>query len=128
MGTQRLHDLRLTCLQIYLSLSTAINEKSPNHKSLIATCHPDRILAESDFHDASECAIRTWRMVIIIAEVKNWRVEDSWEEKEKFESPGVVRRLASNWSSFTKLGPSSHLRGSLRMSLELELDTDEEEQ
>jgi Tat protein secretion system quality control protein TatD with DNase activity len=108
-----------------MSLSTAINEKSAGHRALIAACHSDRILAESDFHDASECAARTWRMIVIIAEVKNWRVEDTWESEDDYESLGVVKRLARNWEAFQKR--QTETTSTLRVNSELELETDEEE-
>ncbi|THH21225.1 hypothetical protein EW146_g296 [Bondarzewia mesenterica] len=95
---------------VFLSLSTAINSRSPNHRALIAVCAPSRLLAESDYCNVRHCTQRTWDMVRIVAEVKGWRVEHNWSdeyevERETDESAwGVVRRLEENWRSFVKGG------------------------
>jgi hypothetical protein len=77
------------------------------------TCSPDRILTESDFYDIPRCTAQTWDMVKIIAEVKGWRLESSWDypadgdgpgdtevAKEAQESWGIVKRLEQNWFRF----------------------------
>ncbi|KAI9056986.1 TatD DNase family Scn1 [Trametes sanguinea] len=88
---------------VFLSLSTAINARSPAHRTLIAACAPDRVLVESDFHDVRLSAPYTWHMLRTVAEVKGWRVEDSWDEElESEEAWGAVRRLEENWRSFVK--------------------------
>jgi Tat protein secretion system quality control protein TatD with DNase activity len=124
------HDFRLfnshCVIQVYMSLSTAINEKSTGFRSLIAICPSDRILAESDTHEVSRCASRTWSMVTSIAEVKEWRIEGSLKDIEDFEgeSAGVIQRLARNWESFRR---GRYLAKEGRKASELELGTDEEE-
>ncbi|KAI0652395.1 hypothetical protein C8Q79DRAFT_937444 [Trametes meyenii] len=88
---------------VFLSLSTAINARSPAHKALIAACAPDRILVESDFPDARLGAAYTWHMLCTIAAVKGWRVEDAWDDAETDEAEwGAVRRLEENWKLFER--------------------------
>ncbi|KAG6873214.1 hypothetical protein C0995_001568 [Termitomyces sp. Mi166 len=85
---------------VFLSLSTIINGRSPNHRALIASCSPDRILAESDFNDIDYCAERTCDMVKIIAEVKGWSLEMEWNEDIGEKEWGTVRKLERNWLAF----------------------------
>lgn len=87
---------------VFLSLSTAINSRSPNHRALIAACSSRRILVESDCHKIEDCTQRTWDMVLIIAEVKGWLVESSWEEGVDESQQGVVRHLENNWKEFVR--------------------------
>ncbi|KAG1773005.1 hypothetical protein EDD22DRAFT_308366 [Suillus occidentalis] len=87
---------------VFLSLSTVINSRSPNHRALIAACSPRRILVESDCHKIEDCAQRTWDMVLIVAEVKGWPVESSWEEVVDESQQGVVRHLENNWKEFVQ--------------------------
>ena len=68
---------------VFLSLSTAINSRSANHRALIAACAPSRLLVESDFCNVRFCTTRTWDMVRIVAEVKGWRIEQDWEEEDE---------------------------------------------
>ncbi|KAG6335473.1 hypothetical protein ID866_3623 [Astraeus odoratus] len=86
---------------VFMSLSTAINGRSPNHKALISVCSPHRILVESDYNSVGECAQRTWDMVLVVAAIKGWSVETTWEDDDMPEEVwGVVRRLESNWLEF----------------------------
>jgi len=85
---------------IFLSLSTAINGRSPNHRALIAASAPNRIFVESDIHKIDQCAYRTWDMVCTVAEVRGWIVESSWEDNLQESEWGVVRRLEENWRLF----------------------------
>ncbi|OSD06213.1 Metallo-dependent hydrolase [Trametes coccinea BRFM310] len=85
---------------VFLSLSTAINARSPAHRTLIAACAPDRILVESDFHDVRLSAPYTWHMLRTVAEVKGWHVEEEWDEN--VEEWGAVRRLEENWRMFVR--------------------------
>jgi len=39
-------------------------------------------------------------MVLTIAEVKGWQVEDTWEDEVEETEWGVVRRLEDNWKAF----------------------------
>lgn len=87
---------------IYLSLSTVINARSRSYKDLIAACNPDRILAESDYHDVNESTERTWEMYTIIAEVKGWPVEDRWDPAATEDGWGVIRKLEENWMAFSR--------------------------
>jgi hypothetical protein len=87
---------------VFLSLSTAVNGRSPNHRALIAACSPDRILVESDIHQIDDCVQRTWDMVLIVAAVKGWPVETVWEEDIEESQWGVVRRLEKNWREFVQ--------------------------
>jgi hypothetical protein len=85
-----------------MSLSTAINSRSPKYRALIAACSPHRILVESDFYQIDDCVQRTWDMVLMVAEVKGWPVETAWEEVIEESQWGVVRRLEKNWSEFVR--------------------------
>ncbi|KAF4573260.1 Metallo-dependent Hydrolase/TatD-type [Pleurotus pulmonarius] len=94
-------DVQRKHCNIFLSLSTTINEKSPNHRELIAVCSPNRLLVESDFNDIGGCAERTWEMVKIVADVKGWAIEDEWVQGViPEESWGVVRRLERSFQLF----------------------------
>ncbi|KAF8899080.1 TatD DNase family Scn1 [Infundibulicybe gibba] len=115
---------------IYLSLSTVINMRSPNHRALISACAPDRLLAESDYNDVGHCTERTWDMVQIIAEVRGWRIEDKgWdtvdESYEDEQEIGVVRRLEQNWRAFRQ-GQHKARRSRGRERRILQLDNEED--
>jgi hypothetical protein len=92
----------------FLSLSKAINARSPNHRKLIAACDPHRLLVESDYPFVRELASENWWMVETVADVRGWRVERSTEdfggEEDAEESWGVVRRLEANWNRFVEGG------------------------
>lgn len=85
----------------YMSLSIAINGRSPALKRLIAAVSPTRLLVESDIHDVLQCTDLTWQMVCTIASVRGWDVEEKWAEDSEKEEWGVVRRLEENWIAFT---------------------------
>jgi len=87
---------------VFLSLSTVINGRSSNHKALIATCSPDRILVESDFNDVDKCTERTWDMIQSIAAVKGWHVEEEWLDNLAESDWGAVRKLEENWYTFRR--------------------------
>jgi hypothetical protein len=96
---------------VYLSQSTVINFRSDAHRELIAACAPDRLLVESDISRIDQCAGRSWAILLRIAEVKGWHVEeDEWENgDEPFACGhgtdwGAVRRLEANWRAFEKAG------------------------
>lgn len=101
---------------IFLSLSKAINSRSPNHRALIAACSPSRILVESDFHTIEDCTGYTWSMILTIAEVKGWRVEEVWDysENDAREYWGVVRRLEENWKLFKAGGHTNASKNTKR--------------
>ncbi|TFY82002.1 hypothetical protein EWM64_g2003, partial [Hericium alpestre] len=93
----------------FLSLSTVINARSPNHRLLIEAVNPSRLLVESDFHDIRYSAERTWEMTRTVAEVKSWRLEDVWDygdgedaDHRSDEDLGTVKRLEDNWKSFVR--------------------------
>ncbi|KZT54121.1 Metallo-dependent hydrolase [Calocera cornea HHB12733] len=88
---------------IFLSLSTTINAKHGGLRALIAAASADRLLIESDYNDVTLCTDSVWDVLNLIAEVKGWRVEDTWEEGVQGE-PGAVRRLEDNWKSFRSGG------------------------
>ncbi|CAL1694536.1 unnamed protein product [Somion occarium] len=111
---------------VYLSLSTVINSRSPAHRDLIAACAPHRILAESDYHAIRYLPQQTWDMVRTIAEVKKWRIEDEWtytDQDTNVEQWGVVKRLEENWKRFQIADHIPVKRK--RDRRQLELDTDE---
>ena len=90
----------------FLSLSTVINHKHANHRALIASCSPGRILVESDYNDVNMCTTQTWQMINIVANVRGWVVEtdDTWVDEPHPSQPegewGVIRRLQKNWMRF----------------------------
>ncbi|EJU02652.1 Metallo-dependent hydrolase [Dacryopinax primogenitus] len=88
---------------VYLSLSTTINAKNGGVAALIQAAAETRILIESDWHDITLCTGSAWDILRYIAEVKGWRVEDTWEEHVQGE-PGAVRRIEENWNSFKSGG------------------------
>ncbi|KAG7099716.1 hypothetical protein E1B28_001534 [Marasmius oreades] len=85
---------------VFLSLSTGINSRSPSHRALIEACSPDRVLVESDFHDISMCTERTWDMLRTVADVKGWNLETEWVENVADSDWGAVRLLERNWKKF----------------------------
>ena len=88
---------------VFISLSTAINSRSEKHRQLILECDEHRLLAESDYPEASMCAAQTWSMVETIAEIRQWPLETEWTEQEPEPAKwGVVRRLERNWARFCK--------------------------
>ncbi|KAH7886043.1 hypothetical protein F5I97DRAFT_1195195 [Phlebopus sp. FC_14] len=87
-------------VNVFMSLSTVINGRSPNHRALIAACSPRRILVESDYHPVEGCTARTWDILLTIAEIRGWPVESTWEDVPREEDWGAVRRLEKNWKEF----------------------------
>ncbi|EJD03792.1 TatD DNase family Scn1 [Fomitiporia mediterranea MF3/22] len=98
----------------FLSLSTVINGRSPNHRKLIDVVSPDRLLVESDIHEIGQCAARTWDMVLTIADVKGWKVEEKWEDEVDESKWGVVRRLEHNFKLFMEGGHKPRIKGKKR--------------
>lgn len=96
MYSQKKHE------NVFLSLSTVINSKHANHRPLIASCSPNRILVESDYHDIDLCTTQTWDIIKIVAEVKGWPIETEWIDDTRLEEGqwGVVRKLERNWLRF----------------------------
>lgn len=113
---------------IFLSLSIVINSRSSAHRSLIAACSPDRILAESDYNDPSYCTGQTWKMIQTIADVKGWTVEDRWDDNATSDSWGVVRRLENNWKTFQKGGHAPIRKKDKRRLLLEDWESDEEDE
>ncbi|KAI0094465.1 TatD DNase family Scn1 [Irpex rosettiformis] len=103
LSAPTLKDIQKAHPNIFLSLSTAINTRSPAYRSLVTTCPDTRILVESDYHDVSYSTPQCWDMVLRIAEVKGWRVEqEEWVDGDGVSEAewGVVRRLERNWRVF----------------------------
>jgi len=88
---------------VFLSLSATINGRTSGLRALIAAASADRLLIESDWHDITLCTGSTWEILLLIAEVKGWRVEETWEDKPQSE-PGAVRRIEQNWQAFRSGG------------------------
>lgn len=42
----------------------------------------------------------TWEMLLIIAEVKGWKVEEEWGQDLNPGQVGAVRQLEENWKRF----------------------------
>lgn len=101
---------------MFLSLSTVINSRSLNHKALIASCSPDRILVESDYNNVDMCTERTWEMVRIVAEVKGWSLEEVWVDDLEQSKWGTIKKLEENWFNFRRnhYGTSSSARNRKR--------------
>ncbi|KAJ4478002.1 hypothetical protein C8R41DRAFT_897140 [Lentinula lateritia] len=98
---EMLKDIQRRYANAFLSLSTVINGRSPNHLSLLKVCDPLRILVESDYNDVDMCTEQTWGMIRTTADVKGWTIETEWNENESDSSKwGVVRRLEENWLRF----------------------------
>ena len=87
---------------VFLSLSSAINARSHSHKALIKAASPDRILVESDIHRLDQCAGRTWDMILTVADVHGWKVEDRWSDDLDGNESGAVHRLEENWKRFSE--------------------------
>jgi hypothetical protein len=87
---------------VFLSLSTVINNRHAKHRALIAECSPNRLLVESDYNDIDMCTRQTWDMIRIIAEVKGWDIETEWVDILEEKKWGVVRRLEQNWWRFER--------------------------
>ncbi|KEP55483.1 TatD family hydrolase [Rhizoctonia solani 123E] len=99
---------------VYLSLSTAINIR-PNSTAvlqLIQSCDPTRLMVESDFPYISDTTQRTWDMLCLVARERGWRIEEEWDYQETTEQAegkheetwGAVKRMESNWNTFSKGG------------------------
>ncbi|KIJ66209.1 hypothetical protein HYDPIDRAFT_166516 [Hydnomerulius pinastri MD-312] len=110
MSCEVSHVVQKRHANVYISLSTVINSRSPNHRALIVACSPRRILVESDYHPVEECTARTWDMLLTVAEVKGWSVESTWVDEVDEEDWGVVRRLENNWKEFQNGNHSSPSR------------------
>jgi len=103
-------DIERRYSNVFISLSTVINSRSPNHIALIKACDPHRILVESDYNDVDLCAQRTWEMVSTVAQVKNWTIETEW--REEGDHTAVVHRLKENWTRFKEGNhPTTPTRG-----------------
>ncbi|KAJ4485746.1 TatD related DNase-domain-containing protein [Lentinula aciculospora] len=106
-SSEMLKDIQRRYPNIFLSLSTVINGRSPNHLSLIKVSDPLRILVESDYNDVDMCAEQSWNMVCTVADVRGWTIETDWNENSNDPSKwGAVRRLEDNWERF-KVGNHS---------------------
>ncbi|PSR71090.1 hypothetical protein PHLCEN_2v13059 [Hermanssonia centrifuga] len=100
LSAETWRDIEKQHVNVFLSLSTVINSRSPAHRGLIAACSPNRILVESDYNDAIHVTGQTWDMLQTIAEVKGWTVEESWVLEQDAAKWGAVRRLEENWKVF----------------------------
>ncbi|KAF9015683.1 TatD DNase family Scn1 [Cyathus striatus] len=100
LSSETWRDIERKHVNAFLSLSTVINGRHPNHRSLIACCSPDRLLAESDYNNIDQVTEQTWSMICTIAEVKGWKIEDDWDDDIPNVSWGVVKRLDENWKRF----------------------------
>ena len=88
---------------VYLSLSQVINTRSIAHESLIRAASATRLLVESDYNAVNRLAPQTWDMVVTIARIKGWTVEESeYEIDHPAAEKGVVGRLEQNWEAFVK--------------------------
>ena len=90
----------------FLSLSTVINSRSPNHLKLIEAVSDDRILVESDIHEIGQVTSRTCDMIEIVSRVKGWGIEETWEERPDDGEWGAVHKLKRNFERFMSGGRS----------------------
>ena len=111
---------------VYLSLSTVINSRSPAHKELIRACSPARLMLESDYNDAAYVASQTCDMLAIVAEEKGWPIEQSWEDDCPEEKWGAVRRLEANWQRFERGGHAPMRKKDRRKLLLEDWESDDE--
>ena len=109
---------------VFLSLSTVINQRHANHRALIAECSPNRLLVESDYNDIDMCTSQTWDMIRIIAEVKGWDIEIEWLDELEEDRWGVVRRLEQNWLRF-KQGNHPMPRKNTRREVDYAYDSED---
>ncbi|KAF7311133.1 TatD DNase family Scn1 [Mycena chlorophos] len=82
---------------IFMSVSTTINGRSRNLRSLITTCLPDKLLIESDYNAIEPSTSQCLEILGIVAEVKGWQIETDWKEED---TDGAVHRLEANWKAF----------------------------
>ncbi|KAH9951012.1 hypothetical protein B0H21DRAFT_874797 [Amylocystis lapponica] len=81
LSAETWRDIEKSHTNVFLSLSTVINSRSPAHRTLISSCSSSRILVESDYNDIRYVAAQTWDMLLTVADMKGWKVEDSGEEE-----------------------------------------------
>ncbi|GBE77438.1 hypothetical protein SCP_0103130 [Sparassis crispa] len=131
LSAQTWADIQKEHPNVFLSLSTAINGRSPAHRALISACASHRILVESDFHDVRHSTAYTVRMLRTVAEVKGWTVEDAWNDgldgvgdEDRW---GAVRRLEANWRRFEKGGHQPNRKKPRRKLLLEDWESDEED-
>ena len=100
---------------VFISPSTIHNTRSENHKKLIETVSPTRLLIESDYYAMSELTPQTVKMLNTVSEIKGWTIEQEWIDDEDVDGVstgpkiserewGAVRRLEANWKAFLKGG------------------------
>jgi len=114
-GAQKRH------VNVFLSLSAAINGRSSNHKKLITAASPDRLLVESDYHDIRYSTPYTIKILRTVAELKGWEIEEEWIENLAESEWGAVRKLEANWNAFTA---ARHIRPTQTSSRNRRFDQD----
>lgn len=117
-------------LNLYASPSVLITGRVQHANELIQAISADRMLVESDSHDARMMSTWVWGAVTWIAEVKGWKLEgrdsdpeEEWELRPDDEDDGqwgsegrreirqgqaekerfTVRTIERNWASFMRL-------------------------
>ncbi|THH08349.1 hypothetical protein EW145_g2767 [Phellinidium pouzarii] len=108
LSSETWRDIEKSHVNVYLSLSMIINGRSPAYRKLITMASSDRLLVESDIHEIGQCATRTWDMLLMVAEIKGWIVEDQWDDEGS--QVGVVHKLEHNWKAFLKGGHNSSVQ------------------
>ncbi|KIP11098.1 hypothetical protein PHLGIDRAFT_100014 [Phlebiopsis gigantea 11061_1 CR5-6] len=126
LSAQTWKDIERRHNNVYLSLSTVINSRSPAHRELIRVCSPDRLMLESDYNDAAYVASQTCDMLSTVAEVKGWQIEQSWEDNCPEAEWGVVRRLEHNWERFARGGHAPTRKKDRRKLLLEDWESDDE--
>ncbi|PFH52242.1 hypothetical protein AMATHDRAFT_74306 [Amanita thiersii Skay4041] len=85
---------------VFMSVSTVINGRNRNLQSLIAACSPNRIMVESDYNNVEMTTPNTWEILLLVANVKGWHIEQEWLQQLPLNEWGAVRRLEANWIKF----------------------------
>ncbi|KAF9785561.1 TatD DNase family Scn1 [Thelephora terrestris] len=108
-------DIEKKYCNIFISLSAIHNTRSENHKKLIETVSPQRLLIESDYNTMSELTPQTIKMLNTVSKIKGWPIEQEWTDDGDIDGVGArlnipegewgaVRRLEVNWKAFLKGG------------------------
>jgi Tat protein secretion system quality control protein TatD with DNase activity len=106
-------------LNLYASPSILITGRSASAGDLIRSISPDRLLVESDTHDARLATRLVWGACEWMARCRGWKLEgrdtdgeqewemgeeeeEEWEEKEQ-EQRWLIRTVERNWARFMRI-------------------------
>lgn len=123
--TSRAHTPQKQLLNLYASPSILITGRSTSAAELIRSISPDRLLVESDTHDARLATRLVWGACEWMARCRAWRLEgrdadadeerewewemgeeeeeeEEWEGKEQ-EQRWLIRTVERNWARFMRI-------------------------